>query len=165
MQRAAFCHWGAEQCALVRRRWGYDVKGVPKNQAKVLFVEDNFWGRTLAAISSSTGQLASMMPPSSYPGLWGAIVPQTNTHLNTCHVMLCRCGPSCQSGQSQGPLASRLTTGCYMMRDSPGLISCCKSSAAICPAAMCRVAVLQIRRALVASGPSCLALTSSRTMT
>ena len=38
------------------RRWGYDVKGVPKNQAKVLFVEDNFWGRTLAAISSSTGQ-------------------------------------------------------------------------------------------------------------
>ena len=41
---------------LVCRRWGYDVKGVPKNQAKVLFVEDNFWGRTLAAISSSTGE-------------------------------------------------------------------------------------------------------------
>ena len=38
------------------RRWGYDVKGVPKNQAKVLFVEENFWGRTLAAISSSTGE-------------------------------------------------------------------------------------------------------------
>ena len=41
---------------LTRRRWGYDVKGVPKNQAKVLFVEDNFWGRTLAAVSSSTGE-------------------------------------------------------------------------------------------------------------
>ena len=39
------------------RRWGYDVKGVPKNQAKVLFAEDNFWGRTLAAISSSTGSV------------------------------------------------------------------------------------------------------------
>ena len=38
-----------------RRRWGYDVKGVPKNQAKVLFAKHNFWGRTLAAISSSTG--------------------------------------------------------------------------------------------------------------
>ena len=37
------------------RRWGYDVKGVPKNQAKVLFAKHNFWGRTLAAISSSTG--------------------------------------------------------------------------------------------------------------
>lgn len=36
------------------RRWGYDVKGIPKNQAKIIFVEGNFWGRTLAAISSST---------------------------------------------------------------------------------------------------------------
>lgn len=31
------------------------MKGVPKNQAKVLFAKHNFWGRTLAAISSSTG--------------------------------------------------------------------------------------------------------------
>ena len=37
------------------RRWGYDVKGVPKNQAVILFADNNFWGRTLAAISSSTG--------------------------------------------------------------------------------------------------------------
>ena len=36
------------------RRWGYDVKGIPTNQAKIIFVEGNFWGRTLAAISSST---------------------------------------------------------------------------------------------------------------
>ncbi len=36
------------------RRWGYDVKGIPSNQAKIIFVEGNFWGRTLAAISSST---------------------------------------------------------------------------------------------------------------
>ena len=41
----------------VCRRWGYDVKGVPKNQAVILFAENNFWGRTLAAISSSTGSL------------------------------------------------------------------------------------------------------------
>jgi len=31
------------------------VKGVPKNQAKVLFAENNFWGRTIAAVSSSSG--------------------------------------------------------------------------------------------------------------
>ena len=37
------------------RRWGYDVKGVAKNQAVILFADNNFWGRTLAAISSSTG--------------------------------------------------------------------------------------------------------------
>ena len=39
------------------RRWGYDVKGVPKNEAVILFAENNFWGRTLAAISSSSGGL------------------------------------------------------------------------------------------------------------
>jgi acetylornithine/succinyldiaminopimelate/putrescine aminotransferase len=27
---------------------------VPANQAKVIFAEGNFWGRTLAAVSSST---------------------------------------------------------------------------------------------------------------
>lgn len=36
------------------RRWGYDVKGVPDNQAQVIFAENNFWGRSIAAISSST---------------------------------------------------------------------------------------------------------------
>ena len=35
-------------------RWGYEVKGVPKNEAVVLFTKGNFWGRTLAAVSSST---------------------------------------------------------------------------------------------------------------
>ena len=30
------------------------MKGVPKNQAVVLFAEHNFWGRTLGAISSSS---------------------------------------------------------------------------------------------------------------
>ena len=49
-------------CTLVHvRRWGYDVKGVPANQAKVLFAEHNFWGRTMAAISSSTGWQPSLL--------------------------------------------------------------------------------------------------------
>jgi hypothetical protein len=39
---------------LMRRKWAYEVKGVPANQAKILFAENNFWGRTLAAVSSST---------------------------------------------------------------------------------------------------------------
>lgn len=45
---------GGETAVKLARRWGYDVKGIPANQAKVIFVEGNFWGRTLAAISSST---------------------------------------------------------------------------------------------------------------
>ncbi|MDR3607435.1 MAG: ornithine--oxo-acid transaminase [Oligoflexia bacterium] len=36
------------------RRWAYDVKKVPTNRAKILFAAGNFWGRTLAAVSSST---------------------------------------------------------------------------------------------------------------
>lgn len=43
-----------ETAIKLARRWGYDVKGIPEDQAKVIFVEGNFWGRTLGAISSST---------------------------------------------------------------------------------------------------------------
>lgn len=43
-----------ETAVKLARRWGYDVKGIPADQAKVIFVTGNFWGRTLGAISSST---------------------------------------------------------------------------------------------------------------
>ena len=43
-----------ETALKLARRWGYVKKGIPANQAKMVFVEGNFWGRTLAAISSST---------------------------------------------------------------------------------------------------------------
>ncbi len=48
-----------ETAIKLARRWGYKVKGIEENKAIILFVEGNFWGRTLAAISSSTD-------PSSY---------------------------------------------------------------------------------------------------
>jgi ornithine--oxo-acid transaminase len=35
------------------RRWSYVKKGVPDNQAKVLFAVGNFWGRSIAACGSS----------------------------------------------------------------------------------------------------------------
>lgn len=35
------------------RRWGYEVKKIPKDQAWVLFAKENFWGRTIAACGSS----------------------------------------------------------------------------------------------------------------
>ncbi len=44
---------GGETALKLARRWAYDVKGVEKNKAKVVFAKGNFWGRTLAAISSS----------------------------------------------------------------------------------------------------------------
>ena len=58
---------GGETAIKLARRWGYNVKGIPENKAKVIFAEGNFWGRTLAAISSSTD-------PSSYKG-FGPYMP------------------------------------------------------------------------------------------
>jgi ornithine--oxo-acid transaminase len=50
---------GGETAIKLARRWAYDIKKVNENQAHILFVEGNFWGRTMAAISSSND-------PSSY---------------------------------------------------------------------------------------------------
>lgn len=50
---------GGETAIKLARRWGYQVKGIAANQAKIIFASGNFWGRTMAAISSSTD-------PSSY---------------------------------------------------------------------------------------------------
>lgn len=47
---------GGETAVKLARRWGYQKKGIPKNQAVIVFAENNFWGRTLAAISSSTDE-------------------------------------------------------------------------------------------------------------
>jgi ornithine--oxo-acid transaminase len=45
---------GGETALKLCRKWAYKVKGIPENKAKILFAENNFWGRTLAAVSSST---------------------------------------------------------------------------------------------------------------
>ena len=45
---------GGETAVKLARKWGYEVKKIPSNSAKIIFVEGNFWGRTLGAISSST---------------------------------------------------------------------------------------------------------------
>jgi ornithine--oxo-acid transaminase len=58
---------GGETALKLARRWGYANKGIPENQAKIIFVEGNFWGRTMAAISSSTD-------PSSFKG-FGPFMP------------------------------------------------------------------------------------------
>jgi ornithine--oxo-acid transaminase len=58
---------GGETAIKLARRWGYHVKGIAENQAKIIFAEGNFWGRTLAAISSSTD-------PSSFKG-FGPFMP------------------------------------------------------------------------------------------
>lgn len=58
---------GGETAIKLARKWAYEVKKVPENQAVVVFAEDNFWGRTLAAVSSSSD-------PDSY-GNFGPFMP------------------------------------------------------------------------------------------
>jgi ornithine--oxo-acid transaminase len=50
---------GGETAIKLARRWGYDVKGIEEGKARVLFAENNFWGRTMAAISSSDDPTSS----------------------------------------------------------------------------------------------------------
>jgi ornithine--oxo-acid transaminase len=45
---------GGDTAVKLARKWGYSVKRIPHYEAKVVFAEGNFWGRSLAAISSST---------------------------------------------------------------------------------------------------------------
>ncbi len=58
---------GGETAVKLARRWGYTVKGIETNKAKIVFADGNFWGRTLAAVSSSTD-------PSSYTN-FGPFMP------------------------------------------------------------------------------------------
>ncbi|CAG9857114.1 unnamed protein product [Phyllotreta striolata] len=43
-----------ETACKLARKWGYRKKNIPKNQAVILFAQENFWGRSLAAVSAST---------------------------------------------------------------------------------------------------------------
>ncbi len=52
----------ADETALkLCRKWGYEKKGIPENEAKIIVCEGNFHGRTITIISMSTD-------PASYTG-------------------------------------------------------------------------------------------------
>ncbi|MBM3919877.1 MAG: ornithine--oxo-acid transaminase [Sphingomonadales bacterium] len=44
----------SESAVKLSRKWGYEVKGVSENKANIVFAAGNFWGRSIAAVSSST---------------------------------------------------------------------------------------------------------------
>ena len=49
---------GGETANKLARKWGYMKKGIKENNAKIVFAHGNFWGRTLAAISTSAEPLS-----------------------------------------------------------------------------------------------------------
>ena len=67
---------GGETAVKLARKWAYEVKKVPKNQAKIVFVTGNFWGRTLAAISSSNDPLSTTNFGPFMPGY--ELIPYNN---------------------------------------------------------------------------------------
>ncbi len=58
---------GGETANKLARKWGYMKKEIAENKARIIFAKGNFWGRTLAAISSSDD-------PTSYKG-FGPYMP------------------------------------------------------------------------------------------
>lgn len=58
---------GVETAMKLARKWGYDVKGIAENKARIIVCEENFHGRTIAIISASTD-------PDAYGG-YGPYVP------------------------------------------------------------------------------------------
>ena len=49
---------GGETANKLARKWGYEKKGIEENKARIIFAHGNFWGRTLAAISTSDDPLS-----------------------------------------------------------------------------------------------------------
>ncbi len=45
---------GDETALKLCRKWGYEKKGIPENQAKIIVCENNFHGRTITVVSMST---------------------------------------------------------------------------------------------------------------
>ncbi len=77
-----------ETAIKVARRWGYDVKGVPEEQAQIVVMTNNFHGRTTTVISFSNDHIARRgfgpftpgfvaVPFGDADALAGAITPRT----------------------------------------------------------------------------------------
>lgn len=90
---------GVEACETaikLARRWGYQVKGIAEDQARVVFAKNNFWGRTIAAISSSTdpdsfdyhGPFVPGFPCVDYDDINAMKQELEMNGANTCAVML-----------------------------------------------------------------------------
>ena len=77
-----------ESALKVSRKWGYQVKGVPADQAEIIVCADNFHGRTLAIVGFSTDPTArdgfgpfpagfKIVPYGDAAALEAAITPNT----------------------------------------------------------------------------------------
>ena len=55
-EQALFMNSGSEACETavkLARRYAYKVKNIEENQAKIVYMKGNFWGRTITACGTS----------------------------------------------------------------------------------------------------------------
>ncbi|MBO9614304.1 MAG: ornithine--oxo-acid transaminase [Dyadobacter sp.] len=69
---------GGETALKLTRKWAYKVKGIEPGKAKTVYAAGNFWGRTLAAISSSTDPSSTNDYGPFLPGY--EIIPYNDLH-------------------------------------------------------------------------------------
>jgi len=68
---------GVETAIKIARKWGYEVKGIKENKAKIIVAENNFHGRTITIISASTDPVARNNFGPYTPGI--ITIPYDNT--------------------------------------------------------------------------------------
>ncbi|KAF2759282.1 ornithine aminotransferas-like protein [Pseudovirgaria hyperparasitica] len=69
-----------ETAVKVARKWGYKVKGIPQNEALIFSVQENFHGRTFAAITMSTDPESRDNYGPYLPNI-GSVNPTTGKHI------------------------------------------------------------------------------------
>jgi ornithine--oxo-acid transaminase len=68
---------GVETALKLVRKWGYEKKGIPENQAKVVVCKGNFHGRTISIVSASTDPESSGNYGPFTPGF--VVIPYNDT--------------------------------------------------------------------------------------
>lgn len=68
----------AETAVKLTRKWGYQVKGISQDKAKIVFASGNFWGRSLGAISASTDPNSRREFGPFIPGF--TVIPYNDVH-------------------------------------------------------------------------------------
>ncbi|MCF7919445.1 MAG: ornithine--oxo-acid transaminase [Candidatus Cloacimonetes bacterium] len=66
-----------ETAMKLSRKWGYQKKGIPENEAILIFAENNFHGRTISIVSASTDPTAYKEYGPFTPGI--EIIPYNDT--------------------------------------------------------------------------------------
>jgi len=66
-----------ETAMKLSRKWGYQKKGIPENEAILIFAENNFHGRTISIVSASTDPVAYTDYGPFTPGI--EIIPYNDT--------------------------------------------------------------------------------------